>query len=342
MKRHGLVIWLQLTITLVVQARDRIVIQPPDKVSPLVIAGDVADYNADWIEIHLTVGKDVHRYPAAHVVSVETVQTEAHQAGVRSFAAGELDVAVERFEEALRDEPRNWVRREILGWLIRIAMRRDQRALAGDRFLQIIALDPDPREYAVAPLVWGAESIGSDTHQRARLWLTGSSDVERLLGASVLLQDVRFGETAQAEMSRLARVGDARVASLARSQLWRLRTLGTDVTDNEMASWESTIAGLPPELRAGPTYVLGRAALGRSEFDRAAAAFLWIPTVYNEQEPLAAEAAIGAANALDRVGRLHEARQLLMTLTAENQHWANSAEAAALLEKLAVQTESNQ
>jgi len=123
-------------------------------------------------------------------------------------------------------------------------------------------------------------------------------------------------------------------AWLARAQLWRLRVPAADVTDNELASWETTISGLPPQLRAGPYYLLGRAALQRSEYDRAAAALMWLPTVYHENEVLTAQAAIDAATALQRIGRLSEARLLLEELT-DDYGWSSAAgEARALLAQL--------
>lgn len=315
-------------------ARDRVVLQPPDKVAPLAISGDIADYTSEMIEIHLTVGNPVHTYPAAHVVSVETVQTEAHRAGVKAINAGDIDEAQRQFEQALQDEPRHWVRREILGWLVKVAQRKGDRATAGRRFLQIVADEPAAREYALAPLVWTAAPIGSNLQQHGRLWLTGTTPAEQLMGASVLLLDQRYGESARSRLDQLARDVDPRIASLARTQLWRLRVSAPDVTDNELASWETTIAGLPPQLRAGPYYLLGRAAMQRSEYDRAAAALMWLPTVYRENEVLTAQAAIDASTALRRIGRLSEARLLLEELT-DDDGWSSVAdEARALLAQL--------
>jgi tetratricopeptide (TPR) repeat protein len=315
-------------------ARDRVVLQPPDKVAPLVLSGDIAEYTAETIEIHLTVGNPVHTYPAAHVVSVETVQTEAHRAGVSAFVAGEIDVAERHLEQALQDEPRRWVRREILGWLVKLAQRRGDRATAGRRFLQIVTDEPAAREYAVAPLVWSAVPVGSNLQQHGKLWLTGSSPAEQLMGASVLLLDQRYGETARARLDQLASHIDPRIAALARAQLWRLRISAPDVTDNELASWEMTIAGLPSELRAGPYYLLGRAAMQRSEYDRAAAALMWLPSVYREHEVLTAQAAMAAASSLQRIGRLSEARLLLEELVGEFGWSSVAGEARALLAEL--------
>jgi outer membrane protein assembly factor BamD (BamD/ComL family) len=311
-------------------SRDRIVLQLPDKASRLVLAGDVADYTAEFIEVHLTTGKPVRQYASSHVITVQTVQTKAHQKGVTLFQHGELDLAQVEFEQALAAEPRRWVQREILGWLVKIAMRLDDRAAAGQRFLQTAATEAAPREYALIPLVWGTVRIDTRLRQQARLWITGDSDLQRLLGASVLLGDAQYSDLSESELNRLARVSDRRIAELARCQLWRRRVAESDVTENELRSWEANTEQMPPELRSGPYYVLGRARLHRSEYDRAAAAFLWIPTVYNDNESLASRAALDAATALRRAGRLTEAQSLLREVTTDY-GWSPAAEEARVL-----------
>lgn len=323
-----------LTFSHAAVARDRVVLQPPDKASRLVLSGDVADYTAEVIEVHLTVGRPVHRYPTSQVVNVQTVQTEAHRKGVTLFEHGELDLAQAEFEQALTAEPRRWVQREILGWLVKIAMRLGDRARAGQRFLQITASESAPREYAIIPLVWGTAPLDGRLKQQARFWFTGDTDVARLLGASVLLGDSQYAEAAKSELDRLARASDPRVAELARSQLWRPRVTALDVTENELRSWEAAIEQMSAELRSGPYYVLGRARLQRSEYDRAAAAFLWLPSVYRENESLTARAAIDAATAMKRAGRLAEAQSLLMEITADYGWSPAAGEARSLLAEI--------
>ena len=315
-------------------SRDRIVLQLPDKASRLVLAGDVADYTAEVIEVHLTTGQPVRHYPTSQVVAVQTVQTESQQKGVTLFDHDELDLAQIEFETALKAEPREWVQREILGWLVKIAMRLGDRATAGERFLQIAATESAPREYSLIPLVWGTLRIDDRMRQQARIWITGSADLQRLLGASVLLGDAQYASLAESEFDRLVRAGDRRVAALARWQLRRLRVAASDVTENELRSWEAGIEQLPAELRCGPYYLLGRARLHRSEYDRAAAAFLWLPSVYRDNERLTARAAIDAASALKRAGRLPEAQSLLEEITADYGWSPSAGEARSLLAEI--------
>ncbi len=313
-------------------AKDRLVLQPRDKASPLVLACDIVDYNARTIAVHIHAQTAVRSFPAAEITSVETVQTESHREGVRQFDAGNITEAVRLFRQALQDEPRDWVRREIRGWLVRCAMRRRDRVQAGIRFLEIAENERAPREYPLIPLVWGAAEVGTSLRRQAREWLTGESDVSRLLGASVLLLDTSYGDVTRNELRRLVRSTDRRVSALARAQLWRLRVTSTSITANELDEWEQEIESMPREIRGGPYFVLGRASSRQSEYDRAAEAFLWLATVYSENKPLTAQATVEAARSLERLGRTGEARSLLEEVTEEFEWSAAAAEARSLLE----------
>jgi TolA-binding protein len=311
-------------------AKDRLVLQPRENASPLVLACDIVDYTAETVSVHVHAQSAVRSFPAEEVLTAETVQTDLHRQGVQQFGDGNIAAASQSFQQALLDEPREWVRREIRGWLVRCALRTGDQVEAGSRFLEIVTSEPAAREYPLIPLVWGSVELGTALRRQARDWITSESDVHRLLGASVLLLDTSYAEVAGNELRRLVRSPDRRISSLARAQLWRLRATQSDVTANELAEWEQAIESMPRELRAGPYFVLGRASAWRNEYDRAAAAFLWLTTVYVENEPLAAQATLEAARSLERLGRTAESRTLLEELT-ERFNWSIPAAEARLL-----------
>ena len=84
---------------------------------------------------------------------------------------------------------------------------------------------------------------------------------------------------------------------------------------------------MPAGLRAGPMYLLGRAASLASDSEQAAADWLWLPLVYNDDEYLAARACLEAADALSRLGRATEAETLYRELV-ERYGWSAFAEEA--------------
>ncbi|MCA9076387.1 MAG: hypothetical protein KDA93_15265 [Planctomycetaceae bacterium] len=330
--RISLVVFALIHLSSRVHAKDRVVVQPPENVSPLVISGDIVDYTSKIISLHINDELPIRTFPADQVISVEAVQTEAHREGVTLYNTAEIDKAVGSFQQALEDESRKWVQCEILGWLVRCATRQRDRVTAATRYLQLVEIEPSPREAPLIPLVWDTAETSTSLRQNARTWLTSHNDVARLLGASVLLLEPAYGDVTCGTLRRIVTTGDETLEPLARAQLWRLRVT-QDVTQDEFASWGHEIQRMPSTLRAGPYFVLGRTLVQQSEYDRAAAAFLWLTTVHRENEPLAAQATVYAGTALMRLGRADEARSLWQEVVSDWRWTPAAAEARGLIDQ---------
>jgi TolA-binding protein len=313
---------------------DRLTLQPRDTLSPLSFTCEIVDYTLEAIVARPGVSPDVRRFPTDELLRVETVQTEAHREALAAFLRGELAEAEAGFRQALEDEPRAWMRREIRGWLIRCASRRRDRVTAASRFLEVVSEEPAAREFPLIPLVWGPALVDEAMRTAARSWLTDSREFARLIGASWLLLDPAFADLSRTELGRLSRSSPLRLAAQARAQLWRLRVAAADLSDNELSDWEHRIEQMPGEGRAGPYFVLGRALQRRSDYDRAVAAFLWLPTVCPEDEELTAEALVAAARASRSAARREDAERILAEVVQDYSWTAAAAEAEALRDEL--------
>jgi tetratricopeptide (TPR) repeat protein len=286
---------------------DRVTVRPAPESSPIVIVGEIEEYNARRIVIRVKAGMPVQTFPADAVLDVETHRTQAHIRGLAAVDAGDLTLAETEFIEAANNEARAWVRQEVLSWLVRCARRGDDRLAAGRYFVRLVQSDPETRYWSVIPLIWSAESVSRELRTEAQSWLGSTTEGVQLLGASMLLFDQQFATQAGETLDRLVRSTDRSVQSLARAQAWRLRLIAGDVTPNELLNWRESVERMPESLRGGPMYLIGRAASGRSDLEQAAADWLWLPLVYDDDEPLAARACYEAAQALDQLGRSDEA-----------------------------------
>jgi TolA-binding protein len=303
---------------------DKVTVLPEGKSSPITIIGEIMEFDGKGLTVRLKSDGVPQRYRADEVVSVETYHQPQHEAGMEAYAAGDTARAAAEFEQALANDPRGWVQRELRAWLVRCALRRGDRAAAGAEFLHIVRADEATRHWDVAPLVWAPLAIGDGLKREARGWLAQPSEPARLLGASALLLDAASGESARREMEKLTRSTNRNVSSLAKAQQWRLRANALELSETELGRWQSEIDRMPERLRGGPTYLLGRARSQRSEYAEAAADLLWLPLVYTQDEPLAARACLEAADALARLGRSDEALTLYRE-TAERFSWSPEA-----------------
>lgn len=308
-------------------AEDRVTVQPASAGSPITVVGEIEDFNGRRITIRVQSGVPLQSYPAEEVLNVSTYYTQQHREGMRALQAGDPGEARDLFDIALIREPRSWVQREIRAWLVRCALQQSDRVTAGLMFNEIVRSDAETRHWGVAPLIWAPEQVGDALRESARDWLTARFEPARLLGASVLLLDPVFGDVARTELDRLTRSANRNVVELARSQEWRLRLTGEELSPRELDNWTDRIERLPESLRAGPYYLLGRAFALRGELEQAAAGYLWVPLVYNDDPLLSARAALDAANALSRLGRGDEAQSLYGELV-EKYAWSPFAEEA--------------
>ena len=306
-------------------AEDRIYLTR-DGSNVIPIAGDVIDFTGRAIQ-YRSQGGGVKSEPTSNVAKVETSYPEAYARGQKQFDAGQYDLALAEWQEALKAESRTWVQREIRASLIRAAWRRSDWTLAGGQFLEIVASDPQTMHWSVAPLVWVPTKLRESDRAAAKNWLSSSDSAARLLGASWLLTDAELGESAFDALKELTRDVSRVVADHARAQLWR-RRIGITLSDSELAGWRSHAESLPEKLRGGPTYLIARARQTRSEFDLAAAEYLWVSVVYTQHEPTAARATLDAAENLVKLGRPDQARRLFHE-TTERFPWSVSAQDAS-------------
>ncbi|RLS58979.1 MAG: hypothetical protein DWH91_01225 [Planctomycetota bacterium] len=303
-------------------ADDRVTLIPEGAVDPVVIVGTVENYTGESLIIRRN-GVPNDRYPASSVVSVETLRMPKHDQGLELFQAGEIAMAEATLQAGLREEPREWVQREVLAELVRCAIRQGNLDAAGTYFQRITKDDPTTRHWKVAPLTWAPQAMAEGQRALARSWFDSPASSERLMAASWLLLDTVYGHTAETKLKDLSRDTNRVVSALARCQLWRLQ-MGTPLDEVELARWRRDVRKLPQELRAGPHYLVGKALMQRREPTLAAAEFLWLPMVYREPEDLAARALLDASRALESVGQTVDAIALLDRLD-RNYRWSASA-----------------
>ena len=305
------VLWL---LAAPLAAQDQVVLQTEGTSSRLTMPCLIVDYTGERITVQFKSGAPQKTYPSEQVVEVRTAWLESHELGRKLLAERKTDEAIRALQAALVAEKRAWVCREILALLIRGALRTGDRMSAGMRFLQLLESDPTTRKFGLIPLVWAAESVSGSAKSQARKWLKQDSDAARLLGASLLLDDVSAGDTAAQELQTLLRSTDERVRTLAQAQSWRLKLRALEIGDVELNRWDTRIREMPTTLRGGPSYLLGRGWAIRREHDRAATSLLWTALMDDGDARLAARAGVEAAESLKRLGQPDDAHRLLQEI----------------------------
>ena len=278
-------------------------------------------------------GEAVNRYPVNEVLEIKTPQVSAHAEGLRQMAAGRIEPAVQQFEDALKQEDRVWVRREILALLVRCALRQGNYVTAGTRFELLYESDPTTAHFKLIPLKWSPGEISDETRIGAQVAMAREPEVSRLIGASLLLDVPRLTRGAELVLKELATSSDARIQSLAQVQGWRLPIAAGPVANVQLNLWQKRVDALPSDLRGGPAYLLGRAYRGRREHELAAASLLWLPLVDDHDYNLAARACLEAGESLGAIGQEAEADVLYAEVVRRYPDSPFAAEARTLLDR---------
>jgi len=274
------------------------------------VTGIVEDYTGRDLTIRLRVGDKLRSYPRSEVVEVQTAYTARHDKGRQLLANGHAVEAAVELNAAVKEEDRTWVRREILALLVKCALWDGDYRTAVSRFLLIAESDAETFHFDVAPLAWTDDAPGGNVRLEAKSWLAARSPISKLFGASHLLSDPASTNEAETVLRFLSRESNVRVQRLAQMQLWRQRMKTGAATPAELSRWEAAVEELPEELRAGGYFVLGQAYRKQREPERAAAALLWLPLVYDSDRHLAARACFHAAEMLESLGDKAQATNL--------------------------------
>lgn len=324
---------VSLAVLAEADAQDTIVLQKPEALARIRVSGTIEDYTGREITILSLTGTAVNRYPAADVVEVKTQYHAAHQQGLNLVAANQIEPAVRQFEAALKQEDRAWVRREILALLVQCAVRQGDYITAATRFSKLFESDRTTPQFKLIPLKWAPGEITAETKREAQVWLAKDSEVLQLVATSLLLDDAAFSKAARITLQELSASTDSRIKSLAQAQGWRVQIAGGALANLQLEHWQDRVEALPDDLRAGPSYLLGRAYQARREHELAAAAFLWLPLVDDHDYNLAARACLEAGESLSAIGQQAEAESLYAEVARRYSDSPFAAEALGLLKR---------
>jgi len=272
------------------------------------ISGRVIDYNGRFLTLE-RVGGQQEQIASSRVRKVKTSRTRQHIRADQLLAEHQFEQALAAYQQAVKEETRQWVRQEILAQWVWCYQSLGLVEQAGDAFLKLVlASDPQTLYFQAIPLNWGKQTVTPALEGQAQVWLTGSaSAASRLMGASWLLGTSQRS-LAMDVLKQLATQEDIRIALLAEFQLWR--TQQATISLQGLNQWEQQLARLPVKLRAGPYYLLATGFSRHQQHDRAIVSWMRVPINYPRHFHLSSESLLGTARELDRLKRAPQARNV--------------------------------
>ncbi len=324
-------VWLGMAVVVglagVRAVADVVVLQSPSG-STVRVTGTVLDYTGQTVRVRTPTGLE-RSYPSDQVVGVEADRLPDHRQADTLLAAGKVQQASDLYRQAIAQEKRRWVRRRLLVQLIWCDQALGRIESAATRFLALLASDPETPDFGAIPLAWQpSEQV---PRRQAEAWLARTdTPAAMLLAASHLLSSDRRPVALQT-LRRLAQDTDRRVALLAEAQTWRTELFRA--TPQQAEAWARRVEAMPPQLRAGPYWLVGQAWAQAGRHDDAALALMRVPVLYPESRRLAAMALLAAAESLAADGQTKAARRLFREVIDHAGDLASSRQARQYLQQ---------
>ena len=272
--------------------------------------GVVKSFNRNGLELETGDGTTTI---AAHLVArIYYQKSNDQRLGDQHFRQKNYRDALAHYKKALSASLRRWIEVELLAQIIRCESQLGFYAQAIQHFADLNELEPEMTDetFTCIPMVW--QAIPGDGRAEETAFTVLKTHLKDppvvVMSASFLLFSPR-GKDLPQKLKMLAEDRETRVALLAEALTWRLDLM--NVTPEKAALWRSRLEAFPPELRAGPCFVVGQAFLRLKDYDAAALAFLKTAWVYTDSPALSQEAANQAKKALELAGRADEAEKIL-------------------------------
>jgi hypothetical protein len=276
------------------------------------LGGEVLDFKGKQLTIRIE--GETRTLPAERIVRIDFRRNPRHAEGDELFARRDFGEARHRYLQARIEEGRPWVQRLLLAQLVWCDQHTDQLENAAQHFLRLVAEDADTPYFEAIPLAWLPRKMPAPREAAALKQLAAAEPVPVLLAASYLLM-TRHRSAALDKLQTLRFHADARVAGLARAQIWRAELV--TASSATVAQWAAEIEKIPPPLRAGAYFALGSAQARHAQTEDAVHTLLRVPLLYPRHRVLAARCLKEAAGHLESQGRADEALALQRELVTQ-------------------------
>lgn len=295
-------------------AQDKITVKDPRTGKTSQFAATIVSWDAERL-VYTGNGRQ-SIMPSSRVIEVAYSRTPGHLQADQQFDAGQFLQAWQSYQNAAADEPREWVKVEMVARQLRCAIALNRQRDALSAFFTIQQATPGSRHFHLIPIPWDKSRPDGTLLQVYNGWLSGSDDTQKLIAASWLLQTDESAATR--ELKTLAQSPDSRIAHLATAQLWRPQTIAAKTED--VKRWQAAVQRMPEQFQAGPRFLIALASrqMNRSGnedmFNRALVGMLQIPILFPEHYQTAGAALLEAYQMLVASGRTDEANIVLNEL----------------------------
>ncbi len=276
----------------------------------IVLNGQIIEYNRKELIFRVQYPDTVKRLSADQIIAYAPKRNQSHQEAVQALKELRYAAALSKFEAAQSQETRPWLQREIQAGQIEVLLNQQNWLWAAEKYLSLLNSDPLTRHQELIPLHWSDEKLTNEERIWALSVLQSDKVIERLIGASWLVESPEYGARAESVLREMMTNPVPLIRHLTKTQIWRRELITDEITDGDLERWERQLLDLQEEYRSGPMFVIGMGYERIVQKELAAARFLWLTMMDTKNIPLAHQATLRAADLLEAVGQISQSVQL--------------------------------
>lgn len=259
-------------------AFDDVRVAVPNRVSVHDLSGRILDWTEQELVLERITPAGTSRIPTPHVADIRYEVLPEHQQAEIELVLGNRQKALELFSQALDQDPRGWVQRELLARMIILTTKQKAWKQAGTYYRKLLQSHEIPRHQETIPLLWMADQVpGAIQFQTGQSFLQDELAAVQLIGCSLLIPIDR--EIPKALEERLNHIGTAEskiIRVLSRAMKARGRLSSPELSEAEVVSWERFLKDLPTPWQHGPRLVLAQGYLRVDQPGKALQQASWV------------------------------------------------------------------
>ena len=292
--------------------------------------------DSEEVKVLLPNGK-VQVYKREDIKSIDWKLPPAFKAAEESLVAGEYGKAREQYQQTIAKESNAWCVAQARMRKLQCCLILDKYEEAAQEYVRIVKADPKSVNYSRIPLPLSQ----SPDNAKAAKYLRAIADLAKNdlvkgaatgLAASALAADKKTKE-AEALAKSMLPISDPRVQGLAKILYGQIAVEKEDY-DGAVKLLQKNMASIPDELLPAAYFWLGRAYLGKDEYERAVIAFMRCPTYMSHNQEIAGDSLFYGAKAFEKADRWREAARLYEYLVEDYPAARQIKQAKETLEKL--------
>ncbi|MEW6355389.1 MAG: tetratricopeptide repeat protein [Planctomycetota bacterium] len=292
--------------------------------------------DAEKVTVQLSTGK-VETYKRNEIQSIEWQLPASFTQAEENLRGGDYEKAVKQYDAVIAKESNAWCVEQARLKKMQCCLILGKYKEAAEEYVRFLKADPATDAYGRIPLPEGKSAENAEAAKYLKALADLAKDdtekgMELGLAAGALAANKEF-KTAEECVKSMLVISNPKVQGFAKVLYGQIAVEKEDF-DGAIKVVTQNLKDIPDGLLPAAYYWLGRAYLGKDQYEHAAIALLRAPTYMPEAQEIAADCLYWGAKTFEKADRMREAARLYADLVEKFPGARHIRESREKLDKL--------